>query len=135
MKKTLYQSIKEIINKQYLDSTINNSKIITRKELINMLMSDEYKFYPNQHCYAAYNYIGKPIRCKDFNIFSLNTLDNIRNMFEKSGYLSKCYVPNTNQQKIILGYYSINKLISDNLSYNQLRKEYNQLQKEYNQLN
>lgn len=116
---TLYQAIKNIFNDVWL---YNREQLITRKELISKL-KDEYQF-------------SSDILSNDnYQKYSLATMDNIRNMFEKLGYIDKTYYKDfCNNYKIKYGIFSINNPIPDKLSYNQLRKLYCALNDEIKQI-
>lgn len=115
---SLYQAVKNILNTAIDETDSDSITIITRQEVINQLFED-------------YNYYERPLARYSYPtgayLYSLATLDNIRNMLEKVGYLDKVYYRDkkTNQRKIKLGTYKINNYIPDELSYNQLRKKYN----------
>lgn len=116
---TLYQAIKNIFNDVWL---YNREQLITRKELISKL-KDGYQF-------------SSDILSNDsYQKYSLATMDNIRNMLEKLGYIDKVYYKDyCNNYKIRYGIFSINNPISDKLSYNQLRKLYCALNDEIKQI-
>lgn len=115
---TLYQAIKNIFNDVWL---YNREQLITRKELISKL-KDEYQF-------------DSDILSNDnYQKYSLATMDNIRNMFEKLGYIDKVYYKDSCNNKICYGIYYIKNPIPDKLSYNQLRKLYCALNDEIKQI-
>lgn len=119
---SLYQAVVSIINDYYC----NDVKIISRKELIRHLRI-QYDYFERMPCWSNWE---KPVGC---TLYSLATLDGIRNMLEKVGFLDKVYIPNTNQQKIKFGWYHIKKEISTDLTYNKLRLIYNNFQNKLKQ--
>ena len=128
---TLYQAIINIFNKHFE----NKVEIITRHELIIQLRM-KYDYFERQPIWAN---VGYPVGC---TLYSLATMDNIRNMLEKVGFLDKVYdnskqsinnptfcpVWIKNHSKIKPGYFYIKKEIPTNLSYNKLRIMYNNFQ-------
>ncbi len=114
---TLYQAVIKILN-QKLDYKVD---IITRQELIKKLF-DKYKFYGNTKWWKHETYD------KEVTNYSLSTMDSIRNMLEKVGFLDKVYHINTNDKKPKQGWFYLKKKIPSNLTYNKLRLMYNNFQ-------
>ena len=114
---TLYQAIVEILNKK-LDYKVD---IITRQEIIKELRM-KYDFFDRQPCWSNWE---RTVGCR---LYSVSTLDTIRNMLEKVGFLDKVYKTNTNGSKIQYGWFYIKKQIPSDLTYNKLRKMYNNFQ-------
>lgn len=114
---TLYQAIINIFNEYFL----NKVEIITRKEIIEELRM-KYDFFERQPCWSNWE---KPVGCK---LYSLATMDSIRNILEKLGFLDKIYYTETNGKKPKQGWFYIKKQIPKDLTYNKLRKMYNNFQ-------
>lgn len=124
---SLYQAFKDVINNYLNETDVDDVSIITRQEIINLLFED-------------YNYYERPLARYGYPegayLYSVSTLDNIRNMLEKIGFLGKVwYYDKNNIRKIKLGHYHIIKEIPENLSYPKLRKIYDKLMKETANIN
>lgn len=116
-KVTLYQAVVSIINQHFT----NKVEIITRQEIILQLRM-QYDYFERMPVWSNWE---KSVGC---TLYSLATLDCIRNILEKVGFLDKVYITNTDQQKIKYGWYHIKKEIPSDLTYNKLRKIYENFQ-------
>lgn len=116
---TLYQAIISIFNEHFE----NKIEIITRHELIIQLRM-KYDFFERQPIWAN---VGYPVGCTKY---SLSTMDNIRNMLEKVGFLAKVYYypHQQSESKTKQGWFHIKKQIPSDLTYNKLRNMYNNFQ-------
>ena len=81
---TLYQAIINIFNEYFL----NKVDIITRQELIKELRM-KYDYFERVPAWSNWErHVGA-------NLYSLASMDSVRNMLEKLGFLGKVYYTNT----------------------------------------
>lgn len=119
---TLYQAIKNVLNKTFNETDNDDICIISRQEIIIKLYQD-YNYYDE----ISSDKEGYPEGCY---FYAVSSLDTIRNLLEKVGFLDKIYYQDktTNKRKIKLGYYRIGKEIPKDLSQSNLRKIYTSFQ-------
>lgn len=103
--KTLWTIFRDFVNSKGIGS------IITRQEIIKHMEHLGIYFY-NIH------WVSQKIYTEDKQYVSTNTLDYMRNLAEKVGYLDKTKVA---------GMYVVNKHFPSDYTVSQLRKDYNKL--------